>query len=293
MPSIISTKTSGGGGIAVTGDTSGVMELASANGTTAVTIDASQNVGIGTASPAYKLDIQGNTNGQFWSSIKNINAGASAIGGWFFGNDTFSDVGAVFAGSSGGGGFGGAHAMNIGSWKAAPLTMFTNNTERMRISSAGDLAVGQTNTTSGSAVGNTADIYAGGLVINPSRRTSSGSANCVWETSAGIFFRSTSSIKYKKNVNDAEYGLNEVMQLRPVTYQGKAEVDGEKVFGGFIAEEVDAIGLKEFVVYDENNEPDSLGYDRMVSLLTKAIQEQQAIITDLKTRIEVLEGAST
>jgi hypothetical protein len=163
----------------------------------------------------------------------------------------------------------------------------------MRISSAGDLAVGQTNTTSGSAVGNTADIYAGGLVINPSRRTSSGSANCVWETSAGIFFRSTSSIKYKKNVNDAEYGLNEVMQLRPVTYQGKAEVDGEKVFGGFIAEEVDAIGLKEFVVYDENNEPDSLGYDRMVSLLTKAIQEQQAIITDLKTRIEVLEGAST
>jgi hypothetical protein len=60
MPSIISTKTSGGGGIAVTGDTSGVMELASANGTTAVTIDTSQNVGVGTASPTEKLSVNGN-----------------------------------------------------------------------------------------------------------------------------------------------------------------------------------------------------------------------------------------
>ena len=44
MATIISTKTSGVGGLTVTGDASGVLELASANGTTAVTIDASQNV---------------------------------------------------------------------------------------------------------------------------------------------------------------------------------------------------------------------------------------------------------
>ena len=62
MASIISTKTSGGGGIAVTGDTSGVLELQSNNGTTAVTIDASQNVGIGTATPAVKFHVNGNAN---------------------------------------------------------------------------------------------------------------------------------------------------------------------------------------------------------------------------------------
>ena len=44
MATIISTKTSGVGGLTVTGDASGVLQLASANGTTAVTIDASQNV---------------------------------------------------------------------------------------------------------------------------------------------------------------------------------------------------------------------------------------------------------
>ena len=44
MSTVISTKTSGVGGLTVTGDASGILQLASANGTTAVTIDASQNV---------------------------------------------------------------------------------------------------------------------------------------------------------------------------------------------------------------------------------------------------------
>ena len=42
MATIISSKTSGVGGLTVTGDNSGVLQLASADGTTAVTIDASQ-----------------------------------------------------------------------------------------------------------------------------------------------------------------------------------------------------------------------------------------------------------
>lgn len=44
MATIISSKTTGGGGASITGDTSGILQLASADGTTAVTIDASQNV---------------------------------------------------------------------------------------------------------------------------------------------------------------------------------------------------------------------------------------------------------
>ena len=58
MATKISSKTTGVGGLEVTGDASGVLELASANGTTAVTIDASQNVGIGTTSPVAPLTIQ-------------------------------------------------------------------------------------------------------------------------------------------------------------------------------------------------------------------------------------------
>ena len=263
-------------GIISSADSSGVLQLQTA-GTTAITVDASQNVGIGTASPTNKLSVVGAD-----ASVIARVAGAS------YGFTMNSDAGSGFRIEA-------TDPTGVSSYQPlitnGSLQAFrTGNTERMRIDASGNVLVGQTSA-SGTSTGTT-DFYSGGLVINPNNRTSSGSANCVWATGTGQFYRSTSSIKYKQNVNDAEYGLAEVMQLRPVTYQGKSEVDGEKRFGGFIAEEVDAIGLNEFVVYDEQDRPDSLGYDRMVSLLTKAIQELKAIVDTQAEQIKALQGAS-
>jgi hypothetical protein len=44
------------------------------------------------------------------------------------------------------------------------------------------------------------------------------------------------------------------------------------------------------VQYAEDGTPDALAYGNMVSLLTKAIQEQQALITALTARIAALES---
>ena len=118
--------------------------------------------------------------------------------------------------------------------------------------------------------------------------TTGTAANMVMSSASGILQRSTSSLRYKNSVADATYGLAEVMQLRPVTYKGNN--DGDTVFGGFIAEEVHSIGLTQFVQYDAENRPDALAYGNMVSLLTKAIQEQQVVIEDLKARIAALEA---
>ena len=80
----------------------------------------------------------------------------------------------------------------------------------------------------------------------------------------------------------------EVLQMRPVYYKDKNTPT--KQYAGLIAEEVHDLGLTEFVQYAEDGTPDALAYGNMVSLLTKAIQEQQAIINELKTRIEALES---
>jgi len=56
MASIINALSSGTGGIVTSGDASGILQLQTAN-TAAVTIDGSQNVGIGTSSPSEKLDV--------------------------------------------------------------------------------------------------------------------------------------------------------------------------------------------------------------------------------------------
>jgi hypothetical protein len=117
-----------------------------------------------------------------------------------------------------------------------------------------------------------------------------GSAANMTVLSSGTIARSTSSLKYKRDVQDATHGLAEVLQLRPVTYKGKNENDGETVFGGLIAEEVHTAGLTEFVQYAEDGSPDALAYGNMVSLMVKAMQEQQALITALTTRITALEA---
>jgi uncharacterized protein (AIM24 family) len=61
MASSIDASTSGAGGIISTADNTGILQLKTA-GTTAVTVDASQNVGIGTASPTGNLDIASSSN---------------------------------------------------------------------------------------------------------------------------------------------------------------------------------------------------------------------------------------
>jgi hypothetical protein len=185
----------------------------------------------------------------------------------------------------------------------------------MRIDSSGNLLVGTTSTVSNARFAVTTSstsnldygIYAknsGGAFLlgidnnggfstgtaagSPYNATTASAAN-VFVDSNGALKRSTSSLKYKTGVQDATHGLAEVMSLRPVTYKGKN--DGDTLFGGLIAEEVHAAGLTEFVQYASDGSPDALAYGQMVSLLTKAIQEQQAIITALTARVEALEGA--
>lgn len=123
-------------------------------------------------------------------------------------------------------------------------------------------------------------------------RTTASAANVNVEAGATdyVLRRSTSSLKYKTNIQNATHGLAEVLTLRPVTYNGIN--DGDKVFGGLIAEEVHEAGLHEFVVYDDNNQPDALHYAPMVSLAFKAIQELNAKVTALEAKVQALEAAT-
>ena len=177
-------------------------------------------------------------------------------------------------------------------------------TERMRIASNGKTTIkGATSdssayslevTESGGIVQftirNDGIILTGTDTLSPYNNTTASAAN-LFVTSGGELQRSTSSLKYKKNVQDAPYGLQELMALRAVTYQGKSASDGNTVYGGLIAEEVDAAGLQEFVQYADDGTPDALAYGNMVSLCIKAIQEQQATIVELQAKVAALEAS--
>jgi len=129
----------------------------------------------------------------------------------------------------------------------------------------------------------------GTAAASPYNATTGSGANCFINSDGGLY-RSTSSLKYKQNVEDATHGLNELLLLRSVTYQGKSEADEGKTFGGLVAEEVHEAGLTEFVQYADDGSPDALAYGNMVSLCIKSIQELKAELDTVKAELADLKG---
>jgi len=194
-----------------------------------------------------------------------------------------------------------------------PIYFYTDGTEQMRIdnnsvgigvsASAGNmLRVRGEGTTSATVAFRAEDssgnilllarndgrIFTGTSSSSPFNLTTGASPN-VYVANTGVLYRSTSSLRYKTEIQDATYGLDDVMNLRSVTY--KSINDDDKVFGGLIAEEVHEAGLTEFVEYNDEGNPDALHYGNMVSLAFKAIQELKADNDALRARIEALENA--
>ena len=120
------------------------------------------------------------------------------------------------------------------------------------------------------------------------------SANVVIDGS-GNLYRSTSALKYKQNVRDLE--SIDISGFRPVRYKSKSPKDDpNKDFLGFIADEFHDAGLTELVSYgnDEDGKPtvvEGFNYDRLTVILTKALQEANAKIATLETKVKALEEA--
>jgi hypothetical protein len=121
-----------------------------------------------------------------------------------------------------------------------------------------------------------------GLAANSPYNVTTANAANVEIANDGIMRRSTSSLRYKSDVVNATHGLADVLKLRSVTYKGKN--DGDRVFGGLIAEEVHDAGLTEFVAYDKEGRPDAIHYGNMVALLVKAVQELTARVAELEAK---------
>ena len=114
----------------------------------------------------------------------------------------------------------------------------------------------------------------------------------------GAIIRTTSSERYKQDIQSANFIYEDILLLSPKTFRVKEEVQSDpqaRIYAGLIAEEVDQIeSLKVFVNYlnKENNTkiPDGIAYGEMVSALVSAIKHQDTLIKNLSARLSALEG---
>lgn len=97
----------------------------------------------------------------------------------------------------------------------------------------------------------------------------------------------TSDVRQKKNINNLSYGLDAVMKLRPVSYNWKTGDQSTKL--GFIAQELEKVLPEVVKVNEDKDKTYGVYYSDIIPVLTKAIQEQQGIIEQLKQQNTTLE----
>ena len=112
--------------------------------------------------------------------------------------------------------------------------------------------------------------------------TGAGTA-AVWLS--GDLIKSSSSKRYKKNIRLARLDVDKLLQLKPKRFKFKKEhahpsQEGME-FVGFIAEDAEALGLEEFVIY-EDGKVESFNYPMYTAAL-------QAICQNLNERLKKLE----
>ena len=315
MASIINASNSGFGGIVSTGDSSGVLQLQTA-GTTAVTIDTSQNVGIGVTPSAWNS--RGKAiqlgNGSINTSLFSLNSGLNGLA-----NNTYVAASTDNYIANGEASryyqYAGTHVWDTAmSGTAGNAITFT---ERMRIDSSGNVLVGTTSTTP-------RDFTSGGGTKLPAANGplehATGDPNAMFinytgsASGAGTFitfrqqgsnrgtistngsttaYNTSSDYRLKENIAPMTGALDIVQTLKPSTYTWKETGVNSQ---GFIAHELQAVvpdcvtGEKDAVDAEGNPKYQGVDTSFLVATLTAAIQEQQTIINDLKARVTVLEA---
>ena len=257
-------------------------------GTERMRIDSSGNVGIGTTSPA-RSPLHLATSGTDYCQIHMTNGTSGSTSGdglTLFTNST--DAGLMQRENS-------------------YLLFGTNDTERMRINSFGDILCGMTSASylaaqDGIQIKKAGNIRIGGngtaarnvmAFVNATDGTPA-QVGYIQTSGSGTAFGTTSDYRLKQNVSYEFDALTRVKQLKPARFN--FIVDADKTVDGFLAHEVSDIvpeaisGTKDAVDDEGNPEYQGIDQSKLVPLLTKAIQEQQEIIDDLKARIEVLEA---
>ncbi len=137
----------------------------------------------------------------------------------------------------------------------------------------------------------------GPVVPNTDNAWSFGSATNRWTAVFAVNGTiQTSDARLKKNIHNLNYGLGQLMRLRPVSFDWK-DTKNQKTNLGFLAQEVEKVIPEAVVKGDDQNNTLGMNYSELLPVVIRSIQEQQseikeqkAVINAQKRTIEALES---
>ena len=269
------------------------------------------NVGIGTSSPAEKLEVHG-TEASGGVEILLVNEGDGGLS-----TTPYTSIRSLLNPARDGGEirFGRDDTYGSASTADSNMQFYTaldsTNTERMRISSGGGINVGSGVLTAGSSDGNIVvdhGIYIGTYNGDNQIRSSSAGGGSATLYIGNAAIQVSSDERLKTNISDTTMSaVDKIKQVRIVDFNWNDPSDtsynnrnARGTWTGVIAQEL--INVFPFAVNAPRNEEDlsidteseqkwQIDQSNLVPILLKAIQEQQAKIEGLETRIQALENA--
>ena len=249
--------------------------------------DTSGNVGVGTSSPANRLDVSG--TGRFSNSgapTGGVGVEVSYNTGSSNGNITVYDrTGAAYKDME---------------YNALTHRFLISGSERARIDSSGNLLVGGTTVRSAGKISvDLAPASNAGMTFFPTtnssydairfQNNSSGQVGYITCTTTNTSYVTSSDYRLKENIHPMTGALAKVAVLKPCTYNWKADGSyGE----GFIAHELAEVcpgavsGEKDAVNEDGSIKPQGIDTSFLVATLTAAIQELKAEVDQLRAQLE-------
>ena len=305
----MSTKLKAGtatSGAVIDADTTGILELQSGSTpTTAITVDASQNVGIGTATPYSRLRVKNNSTG-FTGGLSLQRSDTLDTYEWVIGADNSLYLG--YANNASGADASGDFAVRTVIDSSGNLLVgTTSSSAKVTIQGSGDTLFARNTSASGFSIVARTDFTSsnGNLVA---LTTSGGIVGTITTNGSSTAYNTSSDYRLKENISPMTGALDKVSALKPVTYTWK--VDGS-AGEGFIAHELAQVcpeavaGTKDAVetvddvdvegkVIGTKEVPKYQGIDTsfLVATLTAAIQELNAKVDAQAAEIKALKGVA-
>jgi hypothetical protein len=220
------------------------------------------------------LTLRKNSNGSSFATLPNIaventNTSANSYSAIVVKAGNSAVIGDILADGSGNIISGGAVLFRT--FTNHPFAISTNNSERMRFTTAGEVWIA-----------GTTDRGAYNLQVN---------GTGVW--GAGDYVNG-SDFNIKNNIEELDSSLALINTLKPVIFKYNESYNKDENYQlGFIAQDVfQNFENKKYVngIVKSDGEILSMSYSALIPILTKAIQEQQALIKALEQRIINLEN---
>jgi hypothetical protein len=171
-------------------------------------------------------------------------------------------------------------------------------TERMRITNTGAVLINTTTTATNALfeVSSNGTKKSFQVYNNDNVQLYSLGTGTVYSNGGVLTNTNPSDERLKDSIETLGWGLEEVMALRPVSFDWKNNRTNQGRQYGFIAQEVQSVMpelVTEFETVDGDETVTRLGLEKdgIYAALVKAIQEQQTMIADLQAKVAALEAS--